>query len=110
MPKITGEYLNHILEEITFLLSISQNTGEEKFSHDEILKRASVRSLEVIGEAVKALPLEFREINSEVEWKSWAGLRDKLIHHYFGVDYEIIWDIIVNEMPQLKIQIEKCLR
>ena len=64
---------------------------------DDILKRACVRSLEVIGEAVKNLPEDFKDEYPELEWKKIAGIRDKLIHHYFGVDWDIVWDVIQNK-------------
>lgn len=72
-------------------------------------QRAWLRSLEVIGEATKNLLMEYRENHSEVEWRKIAGLRDKLIHHYFGVKWEIVWDVVRNEMPSLKPQVEAML-
>lgn len=67
-----------------------------------MLIRAFTRSFEVIGEAVKNLPDEFRIQYPLVDWKGYAGMRDKLIHHYFGVDYDIVWDSLQNEIPELK--------
>ena len=110
MPKITTEYLRHINDEIDILISISKDFTEVEFSRNEYIKRATVRSLEIIGEAVKNLPNEYRNSHLEVEWKSWAGLRDKLIHQYFGVDYQIIWDVIVNELPEFNRIITKLLK
>lgn len=72
---------------------------------DETLQRAAARSLEIIGEAFKQVPEDFRIAHEGIDWKSFAGLRDKLIHHYFGVDYQIVWDIIVNELPELKVKL-----
>jgi uncharacterized protein with HEPN domain len=76
---------------------------------DETLKRSFVRSLEVIGEAIKNLPPEFRDAHPGIEWKKIAGLRDVLIHHYFGVDYRMVWDIVKNRVPELKAIIEKLI-
>jgi uncharacterized protein with HEPN domain len=66
------------------------------FSDSEALKRAFVRSVEVVGEAVKRLPDKFRSEHADIPWRMIAGTRDKLIHDYFGVDYEFAWDIVRN--------------
>jgi uncharacterized protein with HEPN domain len=68
--------------------------------------RAVVRSLEIIGEAVKNVPIEVKEKYPDVEWRKIAATRDVIIHRYFGIDYETIWDIIFNKLPTLKMQIE----
>lgn len=90
MSRSLIEFLRHIQVEIDFLTSQSQHLNFEAFIHDEVLIRAFTRSFEVIGEAVKNLPDEFRIQYPLVDWKGYAGLRDKLIHHYFGVDYDIV--------------------
>ena len=110
MSKQPEEYLKHILDEIEFLLSSSQNLNEDKFMHDETLQRAYSRSLEIIGEATKKLSKEFTDKHSQIDWGLMAGMRDKLIHHYFGVDYAIVWDVVKNELPKLKPQIQTILR
>lgn len=109
MSKQPKEYLKHILDEINYLLFSSKELTEEGFVQNETLRRAYSRSIEIIGEAAKKLPEEFTLKYPEVSWKSLAGMRDKLIHHYFSVDYEIVWDVIANELPRLKVQIEKIL-
>lgn len=109
MSKSPKEYLNHILDEVNYLVAFSQNVTEEQFMHDMTLQRAFSRSLEIIGEAAKNLPQDFTKDHKKVDWKSIAGLRDKLIHHYFGVDYEIVWDVVRNEIPRLKTQISYIL-
>ena len=107
MSKVPTEYLRHILDEIEFILEKSKGLNEDGFGRDETLKRAFARSLEIIGEAVKSLPQDFKDNNQEIDWKSLAGLRDKLIHHYFGVDYGIVWDVVISEIPELKKKVEK---
>ena len=68
---------------------------------DETLKRAFVRSLEIIGEASKQIPDDFKQKYSHLEWRAMAGMRDRLIHGYFGVDYGIVWDVVKNKIPIL---------
>lgn len=102
MSKLPVEYLRHVMDEIAYLQSDVASVGEDRFMRDETLQRAAARSLEIIGEAMKQVPDDFRTKYETVDWKSFAGLRDKLIHHYFGVDYAIVWDIVVNELPDLK--------
>jgi len=74
------------------------------------LKRAITRALEIIGEATKNLNLDFRMKYNSVPWNYMAKLRDKIIHHYQGVDYETIWNIITQEMPELHFQIEQIIK
>ena len=104
------DLLLHILEEIEFLQRSSEGLEEPAFLRDEVLKRAFARSLEIIGEAAKKLPAQFRLAHPDVEWRLLAGTRDKLIHDYFGVDYSIVWDIIKNEIPGLAEQVRNVLR
>ena len=65
-----------------------------------------VRNFEIIGEAVKNLPTDFKHRHPTVDWKHIAGLRDKLIHHYFGVNWDIVWSVVKEKMPEFKVQIE----
>lgn len=104
------EYLRHILAEADYLLASKRNVSREDFLGDETLKRAFVRSLEIIGEAAKKLPDEFRAHHPEAEWRAMAGMRDRLIHGYFGVDYDLIWDVVDAKMPALKREIERILK
>ncbi len=110
MPLSPLEYLRHILDEIEYLLSEKEGLSKEQFCHDATLTRAFVRSIEIIGEASKKMPPEMKSRYPETEWKAIAGMRDRLIHDYFGVDYDIIWDVIQNKLPILRKQILEILR
>lgn len=109
MSKSPTEYFKHILDEINFLEREVRGYSEKQFMRDELKQRAFARSLEIIGEAAKQVPDDFRIAHHEIDWKSLAGLRDKLIHHYFGVDYAIVWDVIETELPVLKTSLESIL-
>ena len=110
MSKSPKEYLKHILDEIDYLLESSKDIPEDKFMTDMTLQRAYSRSLEIVGEAAKNLPKDFTRSYDQIDWKSIAGMRDRLIHHYFGVDYEIVWDVVKNEIPKLKEQVSQILK
>ncbi len=66
---------------------------------------AVVRNLQIIGEAVKRLSVDFRKQHAQIEWKKIAGLRDKVIHEYFGVNWDIVWDVVHKRIPELKAQL-----
>lgn len=102
MSKSTIEFLTHILVEADFILESSVGKTYDDLLTDKTWQRAIVRSLEIIGEATKKVDDEFRLAHPTVEWRQMARMRDKLIHHYFGIDYEIVWDVIVNKIPALQ--------
>jgi len=91
-------------------MNASAGTSLAAFLGDETLKRAFIRSLEIIGEAVKQIPDDFRDGYPQVEWRKMAGTRDKLIHDYLGVDYELVWDIVQNKIPDLRKAMEVIVR
>ena len=105
MALSIDEYLLHILDEADFLARASQGLDRETFWSDELAKRAFVRSIEVIGEAVKQIPI----VVPSIEWRLIAGMRDKLIHEYFGVDYDIVWEAASVKVPELAATVRKIL-
>ncbi|MBS1638431.1 MAG: DUF86 domain-containing protein [Bacteroidetes bacterium] len=109
MSKEPIEFLKHIADECIYLLSVSQGQSKDDFLNDETLKRAVVRSLEIIGEATKKIPADFKVKWNTIQWKNMAGMRDRLIHDYIGVNYSIVWDVLINKIPELNIQIQKVL-
>jgi uncharacterized protein with HEPN domain len=106
-PSIS--YCEHILAETEYLTNASAGTSRSAFLADETLKRAFIRSLEIIGEAVKQIPDDFRSGYPQVEWRKMAGTRDKLIHDYLGVDYELVWDIVQSKIPNLRSAMEEII-
>ncbi len=110
MSKEPIEYLKHILDESNFILSfIDKGISKEDFLNDETLKRAVVRSLEIIGEASKKIPADFKIKWATIQWRNMAGMRDRLIHDYMGVNYSIVWDVIKNKIPELNKQIAEVI-
>lgn len=111
MSKHPVEYLKHINDECLFILSvIKQETKKEELLGSETLKRAIVRSLEIIGEATKKIPADFKLKWNTISWKNMAGMRDRLIHDYMGVNYLIVWDIVKNKIPELTKQIQEVIQ
>ncbi len=101
-PKI---YLEHILDCIIKIKNYTHNIDKEKFLENSLVQDAVIRNFEIIGEATKQLNSSFRAKYTEVEWKKIAGMRDKLIHDYIGVDLWAIWGVVEDIVPQLEKQI-----
>ena len=81
-----------------------------RFLADIKTQDAVVRNLEIIGEATKNLSMQLRDKYPDLPWKGMAGIRDKLIHHYFGINLDIVWNIVTNDLPPLASQIEEILQ
>lgn len=101
MSRSDRDYLLHIAEEVAFLERARLELDRTLFLGDETRKRAFVRSLEIIGEATKQISMETRTRNPQIDWRGMAGMRDRLIHGYFGVDYELVWDVVVSKVPEV---------
>jgi len=105
MPRDYEVYLEDILQAITKIRQYTTGLSPAAFAEDTKTLDAVVRNLEVIGEAAKTIPKAIRSQHPEVEWKKLVGLRNILIHEYFGLDAELIWDIIQNKLITLEEQI-----
>lgn len=105
MPRNFKVYLEDILEATAKIRQFTVGFTLEKFSADTKTFDAVIRNLEIIGEAIKKVPEDMRKKYPDVEWKKIAGLRDILIHEYFGIDVEIVWDIVQNKLPPLEKQL-----
>jgi uncharacterized protein with HEPN domain len=108
--KNPTDFLNHIKDECEYLIKTSEKLNYETFIKNETIRRAFVRSLEVIGEASKSIPEDFKKTYQNIEWRKIAGMRDVLIHHYFGVSYKTVWDVINNNIPSLLEGVKEILK
>lgn len=100
-------YLDDIISAISFIREFTYDMTRVSFGADVRTQHACIRNLEVIGEAVKHIPDEVRSVVPEIEWKKIAGLRDIISHEYFGIDVDIIWDVIESKIPDLESHIIK---
>ena len=103
------ELIRHILDEIDYILAQIPNTDFDSFVKNATLKRAFVRSIEIIGEASKKLSEDVKSKQPDIEWRKVAGMRDRLIHDYFGVDYTIVWDVATTKLPDLREKLQSLL-
>ena len=102
--------IKHILDNINNIESFSKDLKKEGLSKDELKQYALIRAIELIGEAAKNITKNMKEKHNEVPWKDIIGSRDRIIHQYFGINLEIIWNIIKKDIPKLKVNLDKILK
>jgi uncharacterized protein with HEPN domain len=110
MPRDSSADFDDILDAISAIRDYTQSLTRDDFGRDRKTVDAVLRNLEVIGEAVKQLPADVRSAHPDVEWQKIAGLRDILIHAYFGVDLDIVWDVVSNKLPALERRIREIVQ
>jgi len=107
MKRNIQVYIEDIFESIAKIEQYLKDTEEEKFFDDSQIQDSVLRRLEVIGEAAKNVPHDFREKYPDIPWKKIAGLRDVLIHEYFGVNFDRVWKIAKEDLPNLKEKVSE---
>jgi uncharacterized protein with HEPN domain len=104
-----GDYIQDIQDSIDDIESFTKDMNFRQFSKDKKTINAIVRCIEIVGEAAKKIPKRLRTEYPDIPWKKMAGMRDKMIHEYFGIDLEILWKVTKDEMPALKKSIKNML-
>ena len=110
MPRGDKEFLSDIIESITRIKSYTHNVSYSQFLKDIKTQDSVVRNLEIIGEAAKRISDELKKNNPSVEWKNISDLRNRLIHDYFGINLDIVWGIIEEDLDTLKKEISKIIK
>lgn len=110
MKRNTIIFIKDILKSIESIEEFVQGLKYEDFKNDDKTASAVVRKLEIIGEATKNIPENIKKKYEKLNWRGMAGMRDKLIHEYFGVDIEILWKVVKEDIPTIKPFIQKILQ
>ena len=109
MKRESGDYIEDVIDAMNKSIEFVKDMEYEDFIHDDKTTFAVIRAIEVVGEAVKNIPEDVKKGYSEIPWREMAGMRDKLIHGYFGVDLRRVWKTVKEEIPPLKPLFEKML-
>ena len=109
MKRDETVYLKHILDAIAKVETYLMGVDETAFKRSSLIQDGVIRQIEIIGEATRRLSRAFRVQYPETPWDDIAGMRDKLVHDYFGVDIDKVWLTALDDLPVLKIQVEKIL-
>jgi uncharacterized protein with HEPN domain len=110
MKRDHSLYIKDILDAIQRIEDFAGDITFEEFVQDDKTSSAVLRKLEIIGEAAKKIPADMRKSHSKIPWKEMAGMRDKVIHFYFGVDYEIVWKVIKERLPEILPEMNNILQ
>ncbi|MDD3248015.1 MAG: DUF86 domain-containing protein [Methanosarcina sp.] len=102
MKKDDRVYLSHILQSVSLIEKYTEDLTEEEFLSNSLFQDATIRQIQIIGEATKNLSKSLRDKYPQIHWRGIAGMRDKLVHDYFGVDINAVWDTIKDDIPALK--------
>ncbi|MGE8204625.1 HepT-like ribonuclease domain-containing protein [Heyndrickxia sp. NPDC080065] len=105
-PKV---FLEDILSSAIKVEKYTRGLSFEDFIDNDLVYDAVIKNILVIGEATKNIPKDIRQSNPHIEWRKMAGMRDMMIHGYFSINFQIIWDVVQNKIPEFKQQIEQLL-
>lgn len=110
MIKDPQVFLKHILESIIWIEKDVKGLSKEEFLANVPIQDAVIRRIEIIGEAVRNIPVDLRRSYPDIPWQNISGMRDQLIHGYFGVDLELVWEVVKKDIPPLKKQIKEIIK
>ncbi len=110
MKREIGDFIEDIINAMNKALKFVEGVSYEEFAKDDKTIFAVIRAIEIIGEAVKNIPEDTKKGYPEIPWKGMAGMRDKVIHGYFGVDIKVVWDTVKKRIPEVKPLFEKMLK